>query len=164
MQRFFVLCAIFLTVMLSMPDAHAEADDNLTENTGRNAALLPFNDVVIVAADSLDAAQKTHDAIVKGAQARKWQVTQNTPAAVRLHLNVRNKHFVTVDTKIKGGNVDIVYVDSKNMNYEKLSSGQEIIHPKYNSWVKYLLKSARAAAKKAGASASGEADSPEPGN
>ncbi|MDR3087050.1 MAG: hypothetical protein LBU45_03770 [Azoarcus sp.] len=147
MRRFFTLCVIFLAATFFIPAAHAEADDNLTENTGRHAALLPFNDMVIVAADLPDAVQKTHDAIVKGAQARKWQVTQDTPTTVRLRLNVRNKHFVTVDAKIKGGNVDIVYVDSENMNYGKLSDGQEIIHPKYNSWVKYLLKSARNAAK-----------------
>jgi hypothetical protein len=147
MQRFFTLCAIFLAAAFFIPVAHAEADDNPTENTGRNTTLLPFKDMVIVAENLPNAAQKTHDAIVKGAQTRKWQLTQDTPAVVRLNLNVRNKHFVTVDAKIKGGSVDIVYVDSKNMNYEKLSSGQEIIHPQYNAWVKYLLKSARNAAK-----------------
>jgi hypothetical protein len=41
----------------------------------------------------------------------------------------------------------IVYVDSSNMNYVKHENGQEAIHPKYNKWIKNLLKSARSVAK-----------------
>ncbi|MDR1888373.1 MAG: hypothetical protein LBQ81_03180 [Zoogloeaceae bacterium] len=48
MPRFFVLCAVFLAVLLSTPAAHA----------GRNTELPQFKDEVIVAADTPDAAQK----------------------------------------------------------------------------------------------------------
>ncbi|MDR1888374.1 MAG: hypothetical protein LBQ81_03185 [Zoogloeaceae bacterium] len=71
-----------------------------------------------------------------------------TPAVLRLNLNIRDKHLLTIDVNIKDNSVDVVYVDSENLNYEKLSDGQELIHPKYNDWVKILLRTARAAAKK----------------
>jgi hypothetical protein len=146
--RFFALFAVSLATALSIPAAYAEAEDAPSFHAAKSTELLQFKDAPIAAADTADAAQKTHDAILKAAQTRKWQVIQNTPAVIRLKLNVRNKHFVTIDAEIKNDKVDIVYVDSDNMNYEKLSSGQEFIHPKYNAWVKILLKSARAAARK----------------
>jgi hypothetical protein len=137
MQRAFVRsfapCIIFLAAMLAMPAAHA----------GRNTELPQFNNEVIVATNAPNATQETHAAILKAAQQREWLVVSNTPAVIRLNLNVRNQHSLTIDVKIKGNSVDVVYVSSENLNYEKRENGQELIHPKYRTWVSNLLKSAR---------------------
>lgn len=144
MQRFFALCAILLAATLSMSITHAE-EDILTAYAKNNTALLPFRDEIIVAEATPDAAQKTHDAILNGAKARAWTVVSDTPAAIRLTLIPANKkHTLTLDVHIKGNKADFVYVSSNNLNYEKLPGGQEVIHPKYNAWIKNILKSARA--------------------
>ncbi|MDR2925264.1 MAG: hypothetical protein LBU76_04855 [Azoarcus sp.] len=98
------------------------------------------NEPILTQASVSDAEKKTHDAILKGAEDRKWQVIQDTPTVLRLRVNVRNKHTVVVDVRIKPGKVDVDYVDSINMNYNK---SQGTIHPNYHVWIDRLLQSAR---------------------
>ncbi|MDR0735285.1 MAG: hypothetical protein LBF51_00385 [Zoogloeaceae bacterium] len=157
--RFFrlVLC---LAGALAFPALHAAAvkgesvctDDIYTNcaseerSLARNTRLRPFRDEVIVAGKPQDAERKTRAAIIDSAQRLKWKVIEDKPAGLRLQLDVR-RHRAVIDIKIKGGGVDVDYVSSVNLNYEKDDKGNERIHPNYHKWIQKLLKVARKSAK-----------------
>lgn len=129
MKRFFA--ALFATLLLT-PLAWARWVD-IDSRVFRDEPILMQPSVS-------DAEQKTHDAILKGAKDKDWQLIQDTPTVLRLRLVVRSKHTIVVDVKIKPGKVDVDYVDSINMNYNK---SQGTIHPNYHVWIDRLLQSAR---------------------
>jgi hypothetical protein len=84
-------------------------------------------------------------AIIRGARQKSWQVVQKEPRKLRLKLRVRGKHTIVVDVHINIDMVDVEYVSSINMNYEKSGDGRERIHPHYEKWVRMMLDAARAA-------------------
>ncbi|MFT4172702.1 MAG: hypothetical protein QM639_09105 [Rhodocyclaceae bacterium] len=72
-----------------------------------------------------------------------WSVVSEDPNALRLRLNVRNKHFATVDfLNIDDRACDVKYISSENLNYTKDGDYEEI-HPNYGRWLETLLRDAR---------------------
>jgi hypothetical protein len=72
-----------------------------------------------------------------------WMVVSDTPNSMRMHLNVRNKHFATVDfLNIDDRACDVKYVSSENLNYTN-NNGVEEIHSSYGRWMNILLTDAR---------------------
>ncbi|MDR1350011.1 MAG: hypothetical protein LBJ59_04380 [Zoogloeaceae bacterium] len=159
MPPHFFRFALGLVSVLALSAAHADAikddgvctDDIYTNcaseerSTVRSTRLKPFRNVTIVAKNIPDAEKKTHDVLVMSAQRLKWKVLENRPSALRLQLNSR-RYSAVINVKIKGGNVDVDYVSSVNLNYEKDDKGNENIHPSYHKWVQKLLKVARKSA------------------
>ena len=149
-----------LAGLLAFPALHAAAvkgdnvctDDIYTncaseERTpGRSTRLKPFRNIVIVAENQEGAGKKTRAAIIDAAKRLKWKVIEDKPARLRLQLDVR-RHRAVIDISIKDNSVDVDYVSSVNLNYEKDDKGYESIHPNYHKWIQKLLKTARKSAK-----------------
>jgi hypothetical protein len=74
---------------------------------------------------------------------RKWVVKEKAPGRYTAELNER-KHTVTIAIFYDAQNVRIDYVDSANLLYEKGPNG-ELIHQKYNGWVRNLSTDIRVA-------------------
>jgi hypothetical protein len=131
MKRFFSVCVLVLAAFLCTPSAYARYED-----------MPRFENEPILLTPGKNAEKIVHDAIVKAATGRGWRVLSDTPKALRLNINVRNKHQLTVGVKINGDNVSVDYIDSVNLNYAKDGEGRESIHPSYRKWVRTLLKDA----------------------
>ncbi|MDR3220779.1 MAG: hypothetical protein LBU46_02045 [Candidatus Accumulibacter sp.] len=131
MKRFFSVCILVLAASLCTPPAYARAEN-----------MPQFENEAILSTPAKNAEKIVHDAVVKAAIGRGWRILGNTPKALRLHLNVRNKHQLTVEVKINGSNVSVSYIDSVNLNYAKDGEGRQSIHPSYRKWVSVLLKDA----------------------
>jgi hypothetical protein len=82
---------------------------------------------------------KVRESIGAAASAHGWQVTSEQPGQLTLRNLIRNKFVVVVNVFYDSKSVRLEYVSSENLNYE-LRSGVAYIHPKYNEWVKLLLK------------------------
>jgi len=82
-------------------------------------------------------------AVIQGAAARGWTLSDVRNDRAVANIQVRGKHTVTIDVLWAAGQVTVKYKDSVNMNY----SGNEI-HPNYNAWVQNLVDSIRVAASK----------------
>jgi hypothetical protein len=82
-------------------------------------------------------------AVIQGAAARSWTLTDIRNDRAIANIQVRGKHTVTTEVLWTAGQVSVKYKDSVNMNY----SGNEI-HPNYNAWVQNLVDSIRVAASK----------------
>ncbi|MDR2093848.1 MAG: hypothetical protein LBP58_11160 [Azoarcus sp.] len=132
------------------------------------APIKTFKDVIILKQDAPDAAQKTHDALVNATEKEKWEIVSDDGNTLRLKRIVRKKHTVVVDVHIRGKAVDVDYVSSENMHYQKdvqdtrgVCGGEripgltarcadgEVIHPNYGAWVSRLLRIASRAANSA---------------
>ena len=82
-------------------------------------------------------------AVIQGAAARGWTLSDIRNDRAIATIQVRGKHTVTTDVLFTAGQVSVKYKDSVNMNY----TGNEI-HPNYNAWVQNLVDSIRVAASK----------------
>jgi len=67
---------------------------------------------------------------------RHWSVREKVPGKYTAYLDERS-HTATVAIVYDATNVRIDYVDSTNLAYENTSGG-EVIHRSYNTWVKNL--------------------------
>jgi len=67
---------------------------------------------------------------------RHWSVREKVPGKYTAYLDERS-HSATVAIVYDATNVRIDYVDSTNLAYENTSGG-EVIHRSYNTWVKNL--------------------------
>lgn len=80
-------------------------------------------------------------AVVSGAAARSWTLSDLRNDRAIATVQVRGKHTVTTELVWGNGQVSVKYKNSLNMHY----TGGEI-HPNYNAWVQNLVDSIRAAA------------------
>ncbi|MDR0674357.1 MAG: hypothetical protein LBF93_12090 [Zoogloeaceae bacterium] len=156
MKRFIPVALLSFLACVMTPLAHAT----------RTVPMPVFKNEVIASATGDDAAKRTHDAIVGAAAQNKWLVVSDNGDTLRLSITVRRKHKVLIDAHIRGNAVDIDYVSSVNMAYDKdalsgraieqcdylpatcpRQSGEaEVIHPNYGVWINRLLSAARKAA------------------
>lgn len=81
-------------------------------------------------------------AIRKAAAKLGWEVRSEQGDTLRLVLEIRGKHELTIDVKAGPQAVDVVYVNSINLNYQD-RDGQVLIHPSYGRWVNNLLHTAQ---------------------
>lgn len=77
------------------------------------------------------------DAIIKGCDERGWVPSKSADNEITAVLDVRG-HSVTVRIPYGIKGFEIIYKDSKNMNYNEKKN---TIHPKYNQWTGNLNKS-----------------------
>ncbi|MDR0701057.1 MAG: hypothetical protein LBF61_01380 [Azoarcus sp.] len=123
------------------------------------APMKTFKNRIILKEDAPDAAKKTYNALVKAAQQEKWDIVGDDGNTLRLKRIVRKRHTVVIDVHIRGKAVDVDYVSSENMHYQKnvqdtrgVCGGEripgltarcadgEVINPNYGAWVSRLLK------------------------
>jgi hypothetical protein len=83
--------------------------------------------------------EKVRESIGSAGSVHGWQVTSEQPGEVTMHNLIRNKFVVVVNVFYDSKGVRVDYVSSENLNYA-LRGGVAYIHPKYNEWVKLLLK------------------------
>lgn len=87
--------------------------------------------------------ERLKTAIRAGARVHNWNITREEPEQFRMTVTSRGKYSAIVDVKIVDAqSVQIVYVDSMNLNYG-VRDGQPVIHPTYNRWVNNLLQAIR---------------------
>jgi hypothetical protein len=63
-----------------------------------------------------------------------WRMKVINPGQIRAMLFIR-QFTATVDIKYTTKSYSITYVDSTNLKYD---AKDKTIHPKYNSWIRYL--------------------------
>jgi len=104
---------------------------------------------------------QVRDAIIRAAEAQKWEVTRSTNGdPISAKLVVRGKHTVVVWIAYSAERFSIKYQNSINMKYglsqgspskgasymdynspaRGVAEGTPMIHPFYNDWVKELLQ------------------------
>lgn len=125
-----------------------------------------FKDVVVLGTNVENAAEKTRQAVIQGAKVKNWRLVSKNENTLRLRLDVRKKHMVIVDVRVHGGLVDVEYVRSTGLDYDKdhrsnsvvcgmgetatvmgaACSRGEVIHPGYGRWVRGLLDAVNDAA------------------
>lgn len=81
-----------------------------------------------------------YDAIVKGCEDRGWIPSKSANNEITATLDTRG-HQVVVKIPYSQAGYEIIYKDSKNMNYNEKKN---TIHPKYNQWTANLDKSIKA--------------------
>lgn len=87
--------------------------------------------------------------IVAAGQQHQWQFVPGPEKNTLIGtLNVRHKHTISVNIHYSTDRYSITYRDSSNMNFKIDSSGQKLIHPKYNIWVQNLIANIRTEAGK----------------
>ena len=74
-------------------------------------------------------------AIIKGSQTQLWTAEIAGDRTVRARLNVKNKHFATVEIPYSESSYSIVYISSENLDYNPT---RRTIHRNYNKWVLQL--------------------------
>jgi len=74
-------------------------------------------------------------AIIRGGARRGWTFEETAPGHLVGKLNVRGKHFATVDVTFDTREFSISYKDSQNLKYDPAT---QQIHTNYNSWVSNL--------------------------
>lgn len=156
MKRFLSLAVLSFLVCVMTPLAHAT----------RTVPMPVYKNEVIASAAGEDAAKRTRDAIAAAAAKNKWLIVSDSGDTLRLSTTVRKKHTVVIDVHIRGNAVDIDYVSSVHMAYDKdafsgtpveqcgylsavcsrQSGKAEVIHPNYGVWIDRLLDTARKAA------------------
>jgi hypothetical protein len=75
------------------------------------------------------------NAIIRGGSKRGWTFQEEAPGHLIGSVAVRNKHSATVDILFDTKNFTISYKSSLNLNYY---AKRKEIHPKYNTWVRFL--------------------------
>jgi len=71
-------------------------------------------------------------AILEAATARGWTVKEDVAGRIQLAIDARS-HSATVNVDYTQTSYDIVYYDSKNLDYDGTN-----IHRNYNKWIKLL--------------------------
>ncbi len=74
-------------------------------------------------------------AIIKGSQTQLWTAEIAGDRTVRARLNVKNKHFATVEIPYSESSYSIIYISSENLDYNPT---RRTIHRNYNKWVLQL--------------------------
>ena len=74
-------------------------------------------------------------AIIRAGSFRGWTFEEASPGHLIGKVNVRNKHFATVDVTFDTTAFSINYKSSQNLNY---NADRKEIHPNYNKWVQNL--------------------------
>ena len=77
------------------------------------------------------------DAIIDAGRQRGWILMPQGAGVIRGGILVRNKHKVDVEILYDVEKFSIIYLSSKNMNYEE-RDGKPYIHPNYISWINNL--------------------------
>lgn len=72
-------------------------------------------------------------AVLDSMRARGWAVHERSAGQIVADLHVRS-HFARVDIRYDANRVSLAYVDSRNLNYERVG-GTEHIHSNFNSWM-----------------------------
>jgi len=75
------------------------------------------------------------NAIIRAGTRRNWQFEEIGPGHLLGKVNVRNKHFATVDVTFDTEAFSINYKSSQNLNYD---ADTKNIHPNYNKWIQNL--------------------------
>jgi len=88
---------------------------------------------------ALEDTGRTRDALLRALPERGWMVMDDEPGEMLVELNVLGKHTAVVKVAYDRETLALHYVSSDNLNYQKDSSGREVIHPNYNIWVNDLL-------------------------
>jgi len=126
-----LLLVLLLAVSILVPfAAHARASEPVQS---------PQQASFVVSKNGAPDVDKVRASIGAAASAHGWQVTSEQPGQLTLHNLIRNKFVVVINVFYDSKNVRVEYVSSENLNYE-LRGGVGYIHPKYNEWVKLLLK------------------------
>lgn len=68
---------------------------------------------------------------------RGWSVHDESNHVITADLRLR-AHFARVDIDYGGRDVQVEYVQSRNLRYNR-DDGRELIHKNYNAWVRNLL-------------------------
>ena len=74
-------------------------------------------------------------AIVRAGSNRGWQFTTISPGLLEGKLDVRGRHFATIEIPFTTESYSIKYKASEGLNYDA-STNQ--IHPNYNNWITHL--------------------------
>jgi hypothetical protein len=101
------------------------------------------NLLVAVSSKTAPTTDTVTQAIVNGAQARKWTISR-IPDSSKIHakLFVNKKHTVVVEIENTATTYSVRYVSSIDMKYG-VENGVPVIHPFYNRWVNELIESIR---------------------
>ncbi len=78
-------------------------------------------------------AQQVRAAIIEGATAKGWQVTEVADGHLVAQIFVRS-HMAQVDITYDEDSFSIVYKDSTNLLYDGT-----VIHRSYNKWITYMI-------------------------
>lgn len=79
-------------------------------------------------------------AVMMGTQPFGWVVEQDAPGVVQVRYTKEGKHWAQVRVSYDTNSYQIGYVASSDtLKYGKNETGQTVIHPTYNLWVKNLL-------------------------
>ena len=73
---------------------------------------------------------------------RGWELSAERRGEIEATLHVR-AHRARIAIRHDRKTITIRYLDSTELNYA-VKDGRRLIHPKYNGWVAYLIKSLRA--------------------
>jgi hypothetical protein len=69
---------------------------------------------------------------------REWKFGGSEPGVILLTY-AKDDYSVTVAVTYDTKQVAIAYRDSSNFEYSKDGDGQEMIHPRYANWMRYLV-------------------------
>ncbi len=81
--------------------------------------------------------QELREVIKDAMLARGWSVHDERDHVITGDLRLRS-HFARVDIDYGGRDVQVEYVESRNLKYSR-EDGHESIHKNFNSWVQNLL-------------------------
>lgn len=142
--RFVAVAVILSSLLLTAPPASAAQ----LSRTLKNVAPTPHRAPVGASMNAIAAS------IADAAQRHGWEVTEESPDALRASLWVRGRHHAIVRIGFDETNYWIDYVDSENLNYSDRDlrvpgpSGRVVegprIHPNYNRWVETLARAIEA--------------------
>ncbi len=68
-----------------------------------------------------------------------WTVEKLTPGEIIAKLVVRNKHIAYIKIQYDRHKIAVKYHDSQNLNYSRVGTSAEVIHPNYLKWVDFLM-------------------------
>lgn len=103
-----------------------------------DARLVPLNRTMPVGIITGTTAEQQEKAIEYGLAQRHWAVVQKTSGRYVAQLNDRGLRVViNLDYGEQG--IVVTYVDSSELRYTKTEDGRELIHRRYDSWIRGLV-------------------------